>query len=202
MAAPRICFFGDSFTNGTGDDDALGWVGRLSAATRRDGVDLTSYNLGVRRDAALDIRLRWRAEANARLPDEFDGRLVFSFGTNDTSSMQPNGPSRFSMEETVTHAAIILGEAAKWRPTLMIAALPVMADAVQNVRLTALAKGLAHIAASTGARYLDLTDVCSPLLPVWREEAEEGDGVHPGRGGYAALADMIGASAEWRAFIA
>ena len=37
--APRICFFGDSFVNGTGDDDALGWVGRLCAAERRAGLD-------------------------------------------------------------------------------------------------------------------------------------------------------------------
>jgi acyl-CoA thioesterase-1 len=27
----RICFFGDSFVNGTGDDDGLGWVGRIVA---------------------------------------------------------------------------------------------------------------------------------------------------------------------------
>lgn len=26
----RICFIGDSFVNGTGDDTCLGWVGRIS----------------------------------------------------------------------------------------------------------------------------------------------------------------------------
>ncbi|HZC55143.1 MAG TPA: hypothetical protein VE396_03730 [Xanthobacteraceae bacterium] len=28
----RICFFGDSMVNGTGDDACLGWVGRICAA--------------------------------------------------------------------------------------------------------------------------------------------------------------------------
>lgn len=76
----RLCFFGDSFVNGTGDDDCLGWVGRLCAAERRVGRDLTVYNLGVRRDTSDDILRRWRREAEARLPPGCGGRLVFSFG--------------------------------------------------------------------------------------------------------------------------
>ena len=79
----RVCFFGDSFVNGTGDDACLGWVGRACAAGRRRGVDLTCYNLGIRRDTSADVPQRWEREAQARLPPEHDGRLVFSFGAND-----------------------------------------------------------------------------------------------------------------------
>ena len=41
----RVCFLGDSFILGTGDVDGLGWAGRVHAAERGRGIDLTSYNL-------------------------------------------------------------------------------------------------------------------------------------------------------------
>jgi lysophospholipase L1-like esterase len=72
----RICFFGDSIFNGTGDDACLGWVGRICSAVRRRGTDLTCYNLGIRRDTSTDVLARWQVEARVRLPDEYDGRLV------------------------------------------------------------------------------------------------------------------------------
>jgi lysophospholipase L1-like esterase len=46
MTTLRICFVGDSITTGTGDDDYLGWPGRLCAAERRRGHDISIYNLG------------------------------------------------------------------------------------------------------------------------------------------------------------
>ena len=88
----RICFIGDSFVNGVGDDSGLGWIGRLGVALRAAGCDLTLYNLGVRRDTSADIARRWRAEAEARLPEGVDGRLVFAFGTNDGTPGE--GPGR------------------------------------------------------------------------------------------------------------
>jgi lysophospholipase L1-like esterase len=70
----RICFFGDSFVNGTGDDDGLGWVGRVVARARQGGRDVTAYNLGIRRDTSADVAARWVGEARLRLPHEHDGR--------------------------------------------------------------------------------------------------------------------------------
>ena len=79
----RICFLGDSFVNGTGDDDCLGWTGRICSSARRSGRDVTHYNLGVRRDTSADILARWRQEAERRLSPDLGGRLVFAFGGND-----------------------------------------------------------------------------------------------------------------------
>jgi len=79
----RVCFVGDSFVAGVGDCEFLGWAGRLAAGTK--GVALTTYNLGVRRQTSSDIRARWRPECEARLPEDCDGRVVFSFGSNDTT---------------------------------------------------------------------------------------------------------------------
>lgn len=66
----RICFFGDSVINGTGDDDGLGWVGRVVAQARRGGCDVTAYNLGIRRGTSADVAARWAGEARLRLPHE------------------------------------------------------------------------------------------------------------------------------------
>jgi acyl-CoA thioesterase I len=81
----RLCFIGDSLTNGTGDDEALGWPGRIVAKARAQGHDVTLYNLGIRRDTSADIASRWRAEVERRLPPMYraEGRLAFCFGTND-----------------------------------------------------------------------------------------------------------------------
>src|SRR6202011_3560744 len=90
----RICFFGDSMVNGTGDDACLGWVGRVCAAARRRGRDLTCYNLGIRRDTSADVLARWQREAEARLLPEHDGRLIFSFGANDCCPGEDIGGAR------------------------------------------------------------------------------------------------------------
>lgn len=81
----RVCFLGDSFVAGTGDPDHLGWAGRLAARTHHAGWPLTVYNLGVRRQTSTEVRNRWLGECSARLPTGCDGRLVISFGVNDTS---------------------------------------------------------------------------------------------------------------------
>ena len=114
----RICFFGDSIVNGTGDPDCLGWVGRVCAAARQGGVDLTSYNLGIRRDASADILGRWRREAELRLPAEHPRRLVFSFGVNDC--IQENGACRVPGAQTISNARAILGTAAAYAPTKLV----------------------------------------------------------------------------------
>jgi acyl-CoA thioesterase I len=90
----RICFVGDSFVNGVGDRTYLGWIGRLCQNLAAQGFAITHYNLGVRRDTSADIEKRWELEATHRLPKGCDNRIVFSFGTNDTT--WENGQQRVS----------------------------------------------------------------------------------------------------------
>src|SRR5262245_46811519 len=78
----RICFIGDSLVAGTGDPEYLGWAGRISAAARRRGHDVTCYNLGIRGNTSAQILARWRSEAEARFVEGQDCRLIFSFGVN------------------------------------------------------------------------------------------------------------------------
>jgi lysophospholipase L1-like esterase/GNAT superfamily N-acetyltransferase len=195
----RVCIFGDSFTQGTGDDEALGWVGRIAAAARRRGADLTAYNLGVRRDTSADIRARWRMEAGPRLPEGCDGRLVFAFGINDGWS-GPDGRPRLEPPASLQNARAILQEALAFAPTLVLGPLPVTEDPRLRARVEALSEGLSGLCMELGAPFLDLGPAARDLLPQWQAEAEAGDGVHPNAGSYAALAGVIDRWPAWRAW--
>ncbi len=105
----RICFVGDSFVNGTGDPECLGWTGRICVNANKKGYDITYYNLGIRRDTSTDIAKRWSQEVSVRLPKEYDGRAIFSFGLNDTTV--ENGKTRVDLKKSVENAYSILSKA-------------------------------------------------------------------------------------------
>ena len=206
MTALRIGFFGDSITAGTGDEEYRGWPGRLCAAERARGHDLTLYNLGVRADTSAHVAGRWQAEARARLPAHLPCALVFAFGVNDTAEEAGKGV-RVALPETLGHARAILIAARQWRPTLWIGPTP-MAPKLEHVsmgtafrfeiaRTRAANAAYAALAGDLDVPYLDLFE---PLLdePRWRAALAAGDGIHPNGDGYTILAARIGAWPAWR----
>lgn len=193
----RLCAFGDSFVHGVGDDAGLGWIGRLCLSARRDGLDVTCYNLGVRRDTSADIRARWRREAAARLPPDVGRRLLFSFGVNDC--VIEEGRPRVPPEAAARNAAAILTDAAALGAPLMIGPPPI-ADAGVNDRVGALSVQFATLCRRLDIPYLD---IFSPLAAssLWMAEVAAGDGAHPGAAGYGMLADLVGGWPGWRAWL-
>lgn len=196
----RVCFFGDSFVNGTGDDDGLGWVGRVVAAARRQGRDVTGYNLGIRGNTSADVAARWKGEAGLRLPPECDGRLVFSFGANDCASATAGGGPRVGRAESIAHAEAILGAARRWLPTLMVGPAVIAGETAANARIRARSSDYAALCARLDVPYLEICGLTSDSA-VWSREALAGDGAHPNRGGYAVIADAVGAWPSWRTWI-
>lgn len=188
----RICFVGDSMTNGTGDAQHLGWVGRVLQDERKRRSELTGYNLGVRRDRSDQIRAYWLGEVERRLPLEFEGRVVFSFGVNDAA--QERDPAL-----TLSDAEAILGEAkARW-PVFMIGTTP-MPDEGTRARAHALDHAYAPLCARLGVPFLSIFDDLM-ATPLWLDEARAGDGAHPGAGGYARMSRLILASPAWRTWM-
>src|ERR1700761_483562 len=99
MTDIRVCFLGDSFTLGTGDDDGLGWVGRVHATERGRGVDLTSYNLGVRGQTGAEIAARAPREVAERISGKGDRQaVVVSFGSNDIYRDRPADETASALE--------------------------------------------------------------------------------------------------------
>jgi lysophospholipase L1-like esterase len=210
MVALRLCFIGDSIVNGYGDDAMLGWPGRLCAAGRAAGHDLTSYNLGVRGDTSSLIRGRWRAEAAARLPAAFRAALVFSFGINDCVHL--DGVQRVSPTESLANLGAILSEARSLGPTLFIGPTPIGQDAptpqlLPGAQMTLRNRDIAALGASLVAAASRLGVPALDPFPVlvedqgWQASLAAGDGIYPGAEGYAALAHLIAAWSAWPALL-
>lgn len=195
----RICFFGDSMVNGTGDDACLGWVGRACAAARRSGRDVTCYNLGIRRDTSAAILARWRREAEARLPAEHDGRLVFSFGANDCCPGEDNGGVRVAHTRSLANTEVILTAAAAWRPTLMVGPFPIC-DAVVDKRTAELSMAFAALCARLGVPYLAVFHLAASA-DAWAREVAAGDGAHPNEAGYSVVANDFQRWGPWQKWV-
>lgn len=212
MATLRICFVGDSITNGTGDEDFLGWPGRLCVDARRAGHDLTNYNLGVRADTSLLIAERWERECRARLPEGTNGRLIFAFGVNDTAEEVGKG-IRIPLERSLEIAETMIGRAKAWKPTLWIGPAPVveakqplrpyagLAYDFRNRRIAEASKAYAALAVRLGVPYLEVFEALAGN-PAWTTHVDAGDGVHPIAQGYVAFAKLIGEWQSWKALFA
>jgi lysophospholipase L1-like esterase len=194
----RVCFFGDSFVNGTGDDACLGWVGRACAASRRRGHDVTCYNLGIRRDTSADILQRWKREALARLPPEHDGRLVFSFGANDCCLDDAGNRVRVPHDQAIANAREILADARSWLPTLMVGPLPV-GDGEADARIAALSSAFATLCASLAIPHLEVFRLAANS-EAWAREVAAGDGAHPNALGYTSIGEAFQRWNAWQAW--
>src|SRR5471030_71685 len=146
----RICFVGDSMTNGTGDAEYLGWVGRVMQNERKRRTELTSYNLGIRRHRSDQIQARWKAEVEARLPSEHEGRVVFSFGANDAVQEIP-------LAETLANAEAILSEAKSRWPVFMVGVVPIPNEVVIE-RVRSLDQAYVQLCAKLDVPFLSVFD--------------------------------------------
>lgn len=193
----RICFVGDSFVNGTGDGECLGWTGRICVDANKKGYDITYYNLGIRRDTSTDIAKRWFQEVSLRLPQEYDGRIVFSFGLNDTTI--ENGKPRVELQKSVENAYIILSEAKQLYPILLISPAPYteQEDSGRRQRNIDLSQQLAVVCQELNVPYLDVFSILEKSN-IWINEAKANDGVHPKADGYAELAKIV---ENWEAWL-
>ena len=188
----RICFVGDSFVNGTGDEKALGWAGRLCAGANSKGNVITFYNLGVRRDTSTDVLRRFACECTPRLPKSADGRIVLSFGVNDTSI--ENGVLRVSFEQSCSNARDILRIASQFK--VILVGPPPIVDQDQNVRICALSQAFSCEAKVLGIPYIELF---SHLVADtrYKRDIAQNDGAHPTGRGYAKMAALISSSRAW-----
>jgi lysophospholipase L1-like esterase len=196
----RICFLGDSFTAGAGDDTLLGFPGRLCSDLRTNyALDMTCYNLGIRRDTSTDIFNRWEREVNARLKrnEHLNGRLVFSFGTND--NVFENGERRVSTATTLANARSILVKAKELWPTAMLGPPWTSVEDIDE-RNEALSRKLETLCEEIDVPFLSLYQKLEGN-GVWAKEAEAGDGIHPNAGGYGLISKAVAEWDAWERFV-
>lgn len=196
MTRLTVLFLGDSFVAGVGDPTALGWTGRLLAATHRADRDVTGYVLGVRRQTSDDVLDRWEREVDVRLPGVGAGAVVVAFGVNDATV--EDGHRRVPETRTVDNLrALVEGARARGLAVLVVGPPPIADDDV-NARLVALD---ARLRVTATVLEVPFVPTVGPLRddPVWRAEVVAGDGAHPGAAGYERLAALVRPS--WDALV-
>lgn len=186
----RICFVGESFVNGTGDPECLGWTGRICANANRKGYDITYYNLGVRGETSRNLKQRWLQEVSYRLCKDYDGRVVFSFGANDAGA---NGIKQgIDLAESSKNIRSILSEAKQHYPVLMVGPPP-CGDINQekaNQILANLSQQFALVCNELDVPYLNVFSILVKS-PIWLTEAKANDGAHPKAAGYTEFAAIV-----------
>lgn len=190
----QICFVGDSFVAGVGDESYLGWTGRLCAEVRSRGCDVTHYNLGIRRETTRALAERWRREVGRRLREAGDGRVVFCFGGNDVTMEQ--GQRRVPLQESLENTRDILEESHETYPTLMVGPVPID-DPESNRRKLDLSDRYSDIARSIGVPYRPLMRDLSES-ENWMDSVREYDGIHPVGRGYETMARILTEWEEWQ----
>jgi acyl-CoA thioesterase-1 len=198
----RICFFGESYVNGTGDPSYQGWVGRLCAQARTSGKDITAYNCGIRGATSTLIRATWYAEAKVRLTGMTPEAVVFSYGTND--SWHEADQPQVSLEDQTKNTTAILTESSAHWPTLMIGPPGFANYDATGARREDHAerdRAMKAVCAELGVPYF-ATLAAFDSFKHWCAEAMAGDGVHPGAQGYAEMAEELAAWPAWQELIA
>jgi acyl-CoA thioesterase-1 len=184
----RLCFFGDSFTAGVGDETRLGWVGRICARAGEAGHDLTAYNLGIRRQTSRQVVERLRAEAVPRLAGGDRRGVVLAVGVNDTTF--ENDIRRLDVDDTLAALDAFVREASEAGWSVLVVGPAFVGDPQQNQRIAELS-GVMHGRCAD----LDITfvDVVSSLGDGedWERQVNAVDGAHPRASGYEQLADTI-----------
>ncbi|ALE07192.1 hypothetical protein AL755_19770 [Arthrobacter sp. ERGS1:01] len=182
----QVCFLGDSFVAGIGDETVLGWTGRLAARAAATGNPVTAYNLGIRGNTSADIAARCANEVGSRRSPARQTRVVLSMGVNDTVEL--GGAPRVPFEESCANLELILDSFAG-DPVLVVGP-PAIVDDGQNFQIGRLSARFDQLCRERGIPYVDVF----PALekdPVWRRQVFEGDGAHPRSEGYAALIELV-----------
>ncbi|SFR54082.1 GDSL-type esterase/lipase family protein [Thiomicrospira sp. ALE5] len=191
MTDTRICFIGDSFVNGTGDETMLGWAGRVCVDTRQKGHDITYYNLGIRRNTSTDILQHWNEIALRQHPD-CDNRIVLSCGVNDTTL--ENGVLRVEFETSLLNMRALFARMQS-SPGLVVGPPPVDDDQ-QNQRIKALSEAMQSEAEKAGLPFIPLFDALVQDNAYLAEIAQN-DGAHPASSGYQTITRIILGSGQW-----
>ncbi len=188
MRERYVFFCGDSHTLGSGDPLAQGWVGRVAAAAIAAGIPVAPYNLGVGGETSVEVAARWRREVAPRLRDESDRRAVFAFGVND-AALWDDTP-RISRDESLAALESALDGAEELGMRSFVVGPAAIDDEEANDRIADLSAAFAEACDRRGVPFAPLVETLR-RSETWRRELADGDGAHPGAGGYEEMARLV-----------
>lgn len=183
----HLYFVGDSYVNGYGDAEYLGWAGRVCTLAAERNIDVTYYNLGIRGAATPELRRFWKDEVQRRVGGEKQAGVVFSFGTNDCHI--ESGRRRITRGETLANCRGILADAAARFPIVMVGP-PESLDADSMVELTATNADFKGECEKLKVPYLDMFELGKSMVQK-RADARGLDGWHPNAAWYSEMAVIV-----------
>ena len=177
-----LCYIGDSLTLGFGDETALGWPGRITQALVEKGKEITSYNLGIRKDTSVRMQHRWRSEVMQRTLPDTPLKIVFSFGVADVCN-------DVGGEDSMTAGVSMLMQAKTMGEVLMVGPTPIN-DREKCEEITVLSRMFESMCKRLEVPFIP---ACEPMHSsfVYGQALNDGDGVHPTAAGYADLTEHI-----------
>jgi acyl-CoA thioesterase I len=184
----RVCFVGDSYVAGVGDDSGMGWVGRLTRHAHSCGLPITAYNLGIRRDTAQDVADRLPDEVSRRVNPAAETRVVLAYGLNDV--FLDAGQPRVGTADSVAATTRSLDWLASVSIPVVIVGPPPIGDAGQDARTEELDRQLAACAGSRRVPYLPVIGHLAKDQ-AWLDGVRKGDGAHPGASGYQRYFEVV-----------
>jgi len=195
----HLYFVGDSYVNGYGDAEHLGWSGRVCTLAAGRNIDVTYYNLGIRRATSADLRRFWKDEVQRRVAatGEKQVGVVFSFGTNDCRL--ESGRRRITRGETLANCSGILSDARARFPIVMVGP-PETIDADMAPELAFTNTDFKGACEKLKVPYLDLLELGKSMVQK-RADSRGLDGWHPNSAWYAEVATNIDSWPAMRAML-
>lgn len=183
----HICIVGDELVAGTGDNRALGWVGRVVARSVFTEVPVVMPLARPTEDTAA-LSARWEGEVTPRLAGSESQGLVIAIGAADV-------PAGTSLARTRLNLANIVDRATTLRIPVMVVGPPPLGG-VDRSHLAAISKACQEV---TQRRHLPFVDTFTPLVshPQWEEDMAasqnrtESGITLPGQAGYALMAWLV-----------
>lgn len=192
---PTLVIFGDSITEGAGDQTGRGWADRLKAEWRmprphESGYPAGSnrpnvYSLGIDGDRTIDVLNRFDIEVAARRA----WAIILFIGANDlrwTDRPQSTGLTEFASQYhrlveravDVTPRVLCL--------TLLEADEAVLGHGIANQEVRQFNQAITAAAGQYHAHVLDVAQLLAP--------SDYCDGIHPNDAGYSKLYQTVSAT--------
>ncbi len=199
--ALTLIFIGDSLTQGVGDEEGLGWVGRLANRINQTR-ELTWYNLGVRGNTTLELSRRAEQEIRARILPDNEIWVLLCIGTNDASLC--DGVPRIPHERSLKLIERVIDQLTPlarifWLGPIAVAKSDLQVEhhhmqfRFETSKVATLNQAFALVAQERNIPYLDLIEASKALDFAAHQTA---DGIHPRASGYQALYEQI---SQWPA---
>jgi lysophospholipase L1-like esterase len=116
-------------------------------------------------------------------------KVVFAFGANDTTV--EDGDLRVPSNRSRDALGALLEQADKLGLRAFVVGPAPVDDEEQNERIAALSNSFSALCADCNVPFVDVVGTLRRHSSAWRREVVEGDGAHPGAGGYEELAGLV-----------